>query len=160
MEITLLILSIICALLGVLGCVLPMLPGPPLTYLAMWLLQWSGYTTFSVAEMVIWGVVMVVVSVIDFFLTPIMTKRFGGSNAGSWGSLVGMVAGFFIPVPMLGPVIGAFLGAWGAEKLISKKNSNEAVRAAVGSFLAFIVGTGIKMLACVGMIVACVMAVW
>ena len=159
MEVTLLILSVVCALLGVAGCVLPVLPGPPLTYLAMWLLHWSGYVGFSTAELVVWAVVMVVVSVIDFLLTPMMTRRFGGSTAGGWGSLVGMIAGFFIPMPVLGPVVGAFVGALIAEKLISNKSSQEAMRAAVGSFLAFIVGTGVKLMACVGMIVAGVVAV-
>lgn len=161
MEITLLILSVLCVLLGLAGCILPVIPGPPLSYLGMWLLLWSGYVNFSITEMVVWGVVVIIVSVIDFLLTPLMTKRFGGSSAGSWGSLVGMIIGFFIPIPFfLGPVVGAFVGALLTEKMISKKDSGTAIRAAMGSFLAFIVGTGIKIMACMGMILACVFSAW
>ena len=155
------ILSVLCVLLGLAGCILPVIPGPPLSYLGMWLLLWSGYVNFSITEMVVWGVVVIIVSVIDFLLTPLMTKRFGGSSAGSWGALVGMIIGFFVPIPFfLGPVVGAFVGALLTEKMISKKDSGTAIRAAMGSFLAFIVGTGIKIMVCVGMILACVFAVW
>lgn len=155
MEITLLVLAIICCLLGFAGCILPALPGPPLTYAAMWLLHWSGYAKFSTTEFIVWGVVMVIVGVIDFFLTPWMTRRFGGSKAGTWGSILGLVVGMFLPWPF-GPVLGPFLGAFAGEMLVSKKDSGSAMHAALGSFLSFFVGTGIKLLACIGMLIAAV----
>lgn len=98
---------------------------------------------------------MVIVGVIDFFLTPWMTRRFGGSKAGTWGSILGLVVGMFLPWPF-GPVLGPFLGAFAGEMLVSKKDSGSAMHAALGSFLSFFVGTGIKLLACIGMLIAAV----
>lgn len=155
MEILLLVLSVICCLLGFVGCVLPILPGPPLAYAAMWLLHWSGYGHFSTTEFIVWGGVMVVVMILDIMLAPWMTRRFGGSNAGTWGSIVGLIVGMFLPWPV-GPVLGPFLGAFAGEMLVSKKDSGSAMHAALGSFLSFFVGTGLKMLACIGMLLAAI----
>lgn len=151
MDIFLLVLSVLCALLGVLGCVLPVLPGPPLTYVAMLLSHWSGYVHFSVTALVVWAVVTVAITVIDFFLTPYMTRKFGGSKAGSWGAMIGLVVGMFLPWPV-GPLLGPFTGALLGELFISKKDSASATHAALGSFLSFFVGTGLKLLTCGGMI--------
>lgn len=155
MEILLLVLSIICCMLGLIGCILPILPGPPLSYAAMWLLHWSGYVRFSTTEFVVWGAIMVVVVLIDIFLAPWMTKRFGGSTAGIWGSVVGLFVGMFLPWPV-GPLMGPFLGAFAGEMLVSKKDSGSAMHAALGSFLSFFVGTGLKLLICVGMLLAAI----
>lgn len=152
MDIFLLILSIICGLTGFVGCIIPALPGPPLAYLAMLLLHWSGFVQFSFMELAVWGMIIVAVSVVDFFLTPWMTKRFGGSKAGTWGSIIGLFAGMFMPWP-IGPLAGPFLGAFIGEIIVSRKESDIALRAAIGSFLSFFVGTGIKLLTCVGMLI-------
>ncbi len=88
-------------------------------------------------------------------LAPWMTRRFGGSNAGTWGSIVGLIVGMFLPWPV-GPVLGPFLGAFAGEMLVSKKDSGSAMHAALGSFLSFFVGTGLKMLACIGMLLAAI----
>ncbi len=152
MDIFLLILSIICGLTGIVGCIIPALPGPPLAYLAMLLLHWSGLVQFSFMDLTVWGLIIVAVSVVDFLLTPWMTKRFGGSKAGTWGSIIGLFAGMFMPWP-IGPFAGPFLGAFIGEIIVSQKDSSIALRAAIGSFLSFFVGTGIKLLTCVGMLI-------
>ncbi len=158
MDIVLIVLAGLCFILGFLGCVLPALPGPPLSYVAMWLLQWSGYVHFSTTSMVVWALVTIAVTVIDFLLTPWMTKRFGGSKAGSWGSMIGLVVGMFLPWPV-GPLIGPFAGALLSEILVSRKDTASATHAALGSFLSFFVGTGIKLLACGGMLAASIIAI-
>lgn len=155
MDIILLILAILCAIGGVIGSIVPALPGPPLAYLGMWLAHWSGYVQFSTTALVTWGIVVVVVTVIDFVLAPWMTKRFGGSKAGSWGSTIGLLIGMFAPLPLfVGPILGPFIGAYIGEKYFSGKDSSASLRSAWGSFLAFFVGTGIKLISCVGMIAA------
>lgn len=157
MDVFLLILAILSCLLGFAGCVLPALPGPPLCYLAMLLAHWSGYVQFSITEFVIWAVVVVVVTAIDFFLTPWMTRRFGGSKAGSWCAMLGLVVGLFLPWPVV-PLLGPFAGALIGELVFAKKDAASATNAALGSFLSFFVGTGIKLFACTAMLITAILS--
>lgn len=150
METVLLILAITALILGVAGCIVPMLPGPVLSYAGILLVHWSGYMEFSTTSLILWGVAMVVVSLLDFLLAPWMTKKFGGHSEGSWGSIIGMFAGMiFTPIGML---LGTFLGALIGEFIALKKFSGDALVAAFGSFLSFFVGTGIKLFYCLTLI--------
>lgn len=158
MEIALLILSVMCFVAGFAGCILPILPGPPLSYVGMLLLQWSGYAHLSVTGLVVWAVVAVAVSVADFFLAPWMTRRFGGSNGGSWGAVIGLVIGMFLPWPF-GPLFGPFVGAFVGEIIVGRQQARNAAYAAFGSFLSFFAGTGIKLLACGGILAASICAI-
>lgn len=158
METVFLVLAIIALIVGVAGCIVPMLPGPVLSYAGILLLQWSGYLDFSTGSLIFWGVSMVVVSLLDFFLAPWMTKKFGGHSAGSWGSIIGMFAGMiFTPIGML---LGTFLGALIGEMIALKKFTGDALVAAFGSFLSFFVGTGIKLFYCLTMIMYIVYISW
>lgn len=158
MEIALLMLSVICFVAGFAGCVLPVLPGPPLSYVGMLLLRWSGYAHLSTTSLIVWAVVAVAVSVVDFFLTPWMTRRFGGSNGGSWGAVIGLVVGMFLPWPF-GPLFGPFAGALVGEIIMGRQQVGKAAHAAFGSFLSFFAGTGVKLLVCGGMLAASICAI-
>lgn len=153
MDVVILVLAIICCLLGFAGCIVPVLPGPPLCYVAMLLAHWSGFVRLSITEFVVWAAVVIIVTVIDFFLTPWMTRRFGGSKAGSWCAMLGLVVGMFLPWPV-GPLLGPFLGALLGEIVFAKKDTASATHAALGSFLSFFVGTGVKLIACGSMLAA------
>ncbi len=152
MDILLIILAIICFLVGIAGSILPALPGPPISYLGLWLLHWSKYCEFSSSFLIWTGVIMVIIAVADYFLPPLITKRTGGSNYATVGSIIGMIAGiFFTPVGMLtGMLLGAFLG----ELLFARKGAANALKAAFGSFVGFILGTGFKLLYCFFVMVA------
>lgn len=80
MDILLVILGVICLLVGLAGCFLPVLPGPPVAYLALWLLHFTGYAEFTVTELVVWGLLVVLAQAMDYV------------------------------TPMLGPFVGAFVG--------------------------------------------------
>lgn len=144
------ILAIICAVIGVAGCVIPILPGPPICYVAMLLCLWGG-AEFTTQSLVLWAVVAVAVTLLDNFLPVIMTKRFGGSKAASRGAMIGIVVGLFGgPVGLLlGPFFGALIG----ELTHDGSNSARAFKVAFGSFAAFICGTGIKLVAAIYMTV-------
>lgn len=159
MDIVLLILGILLLCGGLAGCIVPALPGPPMAFVAMILFNWSGYTDFTTIALVIWGIVMVGVTIVDFMLTPWMTKRFGGGKAGNWGATIGLITGILLPIPF-GFLIGPFAGAYIGEKCFAKSDSTTSFKAACGAFLAFFVGTGLKLLYCIAVVVASVSVIW
>lgn len=74
------------------------------------------------------------------------TKKYGGSKAGQIGTTLGLVLGIFIPIPM-GILIGPFLGAFIGEVFFNGTESKQALKAAIGSFVGFLAGTFINILA-------------
>jgi uncharacterized protein YqgC (DUF456 family) len=156
MKIALVILSFVLHLAGLLGAVVPVLPGLPLSFIALLVMQWSGYGGFSPAFLWLWAGITLAVTVMDYFLPSLMTKRFGGSRAAAIGSFVGLLAGIFI-FPPWGIIIGPFLGALIGELIHNRANvakgdaanggTAKAFKVALGSFLAFIVGSGAKLIA-------------
>lgn len=146
MEIFLIILAFIVLLLAMIGSVAPALPGVPLAYLSLWIGRWSGYTPFDNTFMGIMAGVSLVVFLTDYFLPPLILKKFGGSKAATWGSIIGMIVGIlFTPIGMLfGMLLGAFIG----ELLYARKSGADALQAAFGTFVGFILGTGLKLLLC------------
>ena len=139
--------------LGIAGSILPGLPGTPISWVGMLLLYvWgSGVNAagnpMSLQTLIIWGVVVLIVSVVDYVVPMYFTKLTGGSKYAERGALIGLVAGIILTP--IGMIAGSFLGAFIAEVQWGKKSSSEALLAALGSFLGFILGTGIKTIACV-----------
>ncbi|MGN0234853.1 MAG: DUF456 domain-containing protein [Paludibacteraceae bacterium] len=145
MDIFLIILGAICLLVGILGCVLPVLPGVPLAYCGLLLLHATDRVQFSWQFLVIWAVVAVVVQVLDSVVPIWGTKKFGGSKMGVWGSTLGLVIGLFFGP--WGIVLGPFLGAVVFE-LIDGKNTRLALKAGWGSFVGLMTGTILKLICC------------
>lgn len=115
MDIVLIVLGAICLLIGLLGSVLPVLPGVPLSYLGLWLLHWTERASFSWQFLTVWAVVVVVIQVLDYFIPAWGTKKFGGTKWGVWGSTIGLLLGFLMGP--LGIVLGPFVGAVVGELL-------------------------------------------
>lgn len=151
MEIVLDILAILCVVVGIAGCIIPLLPGPPICCVGILLARWAG-ADISTEMLIIWAVVAVGVTLIDNFLPVVMTKKFGGSKAATWGSTIGIVVGLFLgPV---GIILGPFFGALVGELIHDRSSSAKAFKVAFGSFAAFVCGTGIKLVAAVYMSVS------
>ena len=128
---------------GLLGAVVPVIPGTPLSYIGLLVLQWSGRAGFSAAFLLAWAGIAAAVTLMDYLLPSLMTKRFGGSRAAALGSFLGLLAGMFF-FPPLGLILGPFLGAFAGE-LIHSKGGGKALKVALGSFIAFIAGMGAKL---------------
>ena len=142
METVIIILAILAGVIGIAGSILPGLPGTPFSWIGLLLLYIWGPQEMSVSTLVIWGVVVAVVTLVDYLVPMWLTKATGGSKYAERGALIGLVAGIILtPVGM---ILGSFLGAFIAELHWAKKEAGDALKAAVGSFIGFILGTGIK----------------
>lgn len=152
MNILLIVIGIVLLIVGLIGSVAPVLPGPPIAYVSLLLLQFTNKQPFSTLFLILMAAVVVIVTVLDYVIPTIGTKKFGGSRYGAWGCIIGTLAGLFM-FPPLGIIIMPFVGAFIGE-MIYDNNFQNALKAAFGSFLGFLGGTIMKLVVCVVMIVA------
>lgn len=165
MDIVLIVLGAICLLVGIIGCVAPVLPGVPLAYLGLLLLHWTERVQFSWQFLTVWAVIVVVIQLLDYFIPAWGTKKFGGTKWGVWGSTIGLFVGLFMG-PMgivIGPFVGAVVGellyfnrhpqtAQSSDEIEKNSQFNRALRAGLGSFIGLLTGTILKLICC-GMMV-------
>jgi uncharacterized protein YqgC (DUF456 family) len=140
----LLVLGILFMLIGIIGCLVPVLPGPPLSFLGLIFLHLTRFGQFSASTLVILGSISVIVTLLDYIVPVWGTKKFGGSKYGTKGATVGLIVGFFLgPLGIvLGPLIGAFIG-----EMIFKDDLDYAFKAGFGSLLGFLASIGLKLAA-------------
>ncbi len=157
MNIALLILAFLFLLIGIIGCIVPGLPGTPIAYAGLWIAQATDRIDFSWQFLLVWGIVVLFISVLDYVVPAWGTKHYGGTKWGVWGSTIGVFVGLFFGAAgvIFGPLIGAVIG-----ELISGKQLNEAFKAGWGSFIGILFGTILKLIACGLMTVALIQAIW
>jgi hypothetical protein len=142
MEIAIVILAVILTLAGLAGCVLPAIPGPPLNFIAMLLLQWI-WQPYQTLTLILLGIATVIVLVLDYMIPVWGAKIFGATKYGIWGSVIGMLVGiFFSPIGMIGGLLaGAILG-----DMLAGKKPLEALKSGVGTFLGTFAGMVVKLI--------------
>ncbi len=149
METFIIIAAILLGLLGIIGSFVPVLPGPPLSWIALLLLYIFGGGADSSGEpmsltfLIVWLIITAAVTVADYLFPAWITKKTGGSRYASGGALGGMIVGLFFPPA--GIIFGTVLGEFLAELVFEKKNFGASLKSAMGAFLGFILGTGIKL---------------
>ncbi len=141
MDIILIIIGFVFLVIGIIGCILPGIPGPPLAYVSLIFLEFTSAEPFDADFMMYWAAIVVVVTLLDYFVPIWGTKQFGGTKYGMWGSIIGLIIGIF--TGPWGVVIGSFLGAYIGE-LIGGMRNEKALRAGLGAFLGFVAGTIMK----------------
>ena len=155
MEITIDILILIGAflllILGFIGGIVPALPGPILSFAALLVGHYFvRFMHFSSTTLWIVGCLAIFIQLLDQVVPVLGTKRFGGTKYGTWGSIIGLIAGLLFPLA-IGPfgiitiMAGPFIGAYVGEKMGGQDNQ-QAFKAAFGSFLGFLAGTVMKLL--------------
>jgi len=145
METILIIIGAILIITGFVGAFLPVIPDTPLSYIGLILLQLTNPAPFSWTFMIVWAVVVIALMIIEHVIPVWGTKKFGGTPWGVWGSIIGLVLGLFFFPPfgiIVGPLAGAFVG-----ELVGGKDSDQAFKAAWGSFLGFLLGTLLNVIA-------------
>ena len=157
MDIALLIIGFILTLIGILGSFLPVLPGPPISWVGLLLL----YLTKAVPDdwwvLGITAAIALLVFALDYIIPAMGTKKFGGSKAGMAGTVIGLLVAIFFPIlGIFGIIIWPFIGALVGE-LINKADQKTAMKAAFGSFIGFLTGTFLKFVLALSYLVIFVM---
>ncbi|MDZ7766524.1 MAG: DUF456 domain-containing protein [Melioribacteraceae bacterium] len=136
-EIIIIIVGSLFSILGIIGCIFPALPGPPLNYIALLLIHFTGINEFTTTFLIVYLIINIIVQVLDYVLPVYGAKRYGASKKGIWGSVIGMILGFFF-FPPFGVILGALIGAVAGELIAGKKES-EAMRAGFATFIASLI---------------------
>jgi len=142
MEILILIGVGILLFLGFIGSIVPVLPGPLLSYLGLLLYHFFIDIDRMNSDSLIWiTIVVVVISVLDYCLQIYGVKKSGGGKYAIRGSVVGILLGVFL-FPPFGILLGAFIGAFIGGRIEMKKNPLDI---AFGALWGFAAGTILKL---------------
>lgn len=143
-DILLAVCSILLALAGLAGAVLPVLPGPILSLLGLVVFALGhGGQAITWGILATMGLLAAVLMVLDYVVPAAGARRFGATRAGIWGSIIGMAVGFFI-MPGWGIILGALAGAVVGE-LMAGQSRGAALRAGWGVFVGNLFGMGLKL---------------
>ena len=137
-------LGILLCLVAILGSILPLIPGPPIAYVGLLLQQLRDPNPFTTKFLLVWAGVVVLVLLLDYVIPLWGTRRFGGTKYGVWGCTIGFIAAFWMGP--FGVIVGPFLGAFVGE-LIGGQTTHHSFRAALGSFVGFLMGSFLKLVA-------------
>lgn len=159
MEVVGWILVIVCFIISFVGLVYPIIPG--VLFLVGGFLLYGLF--FSFAELSWWFWVIELLFVVLLFGADTLAnafgiKKFGGSNAGMWGSTIGLLIGPFV-IPVAGILLGPFLGAVIAELIVEKRTFSEAVKSGIGSLVGFLTSTIAKAVIQIVMIIVFFIAI-
>ena len=141
--------ALILVLIGLVGAIAPGIAGPPFSFLGLLAISFVEGVNHSSEFLVIMGVIAAVVFALDYIVPAWGTKRLGGSQAGVKGSTIGLILGLFVtlffPIGFIAILLGPFVGAYLGEKSAGT-DDHKAWKAAFGSFVGFLVGTGLKVI--------------
>ena len=144
MEVAWLSVGWVLVAAGMVGCVVPVVPGPILSYCALLCLLGTSHAP-TVAVLVTFGVVTIIATVLDYVVPALGAKKFNCSKLGIVGCAIGTVIGIaFFPLGLLlGPFLGAVIG-----ELIAGKPLGKSFWGGIGAFVGFLAGTILKLVAC------------
>ena len=146
-ENTLTIISLICLVVGFFGSFLPVIPGAILSWIGLLVFKFTPYADYGWPLLIITGILVIIVQVLNYVLPAYGSKKFGGSRKGMIGASIGLLVGIiFSPFGFVSIIIAPFLGAFLGEYLFQKKGQKDALRAAFGTFVGFMVSTGFSMI--------------
>lgn len=155
MEALIVIIAVALGFIGLLGCIVPVIPGPPLSYLGLLVLylwhdpiQQAGVLSGGLTGkfMLVWLGITAAVTILDYIVPVLFTKVTGGSKEAVRWSIAGTIIGMLF-FPPFGIIIGAFLGAFLGEIIVHNKTLGSSLLSGIGSLLGFVFGIGIKFAA-------------
>ena len=144
MDIVIICVVAFILLLGIIGCFIPIIPGPPISYGG--LLVFHFFSSYTIDENSLWfmAFVVIAVTVFDLWVQIYGVKKFGGTKKAVNGSIIGLIIGIFF-LPPFGIIIGPFLGAFIGARMEENSDVNKSIKIALGALAGFLVGTMLKL---------------
>ena len=144
MDIIIICVVAFILLLGIIGCFVPIMPGPPISYGALLLFHFA--TSYSIKEDILWlmAFIVIAVTVFDLWVQIYGVKKIGGTKKAVNGSIIGLIIGIFF-LPPFGIIIGPFLGAFIGARMEEGSDVNKSIKIALGALAGFMVGTMLKL---------------
>ncbi|MGB0916083.1 MAG: DUF456 domain-containing protein [Flavobacteriales bacterium] len=146
-EIAILLIGLLINGIGILGCIIPALPGPAISWCSLLLFYFLPEYEISTTALVVSGILMLLVTGLDYVVPVLGAKKFGSSRAGVIGGMIGVVVGLIFSLTgvgvifiVLGPLIGTIVGDLAAGGTFTK-----ALNSGLGSLIGFLIGTSIKL---------------
>lgn len=141
------LLAALILLVGVLGSILPILPGAPISVVTLIVCKLLNITELSWWVIVLFVLLTALSIFLDYIIPVVTTKRMGGSKYGMIGLLIGFVVGiFFSPFGLFSLILAPFFGALIGELLYDIKNGQRALKSALGAMIGFLITSGFSLL--------------
>ena len=144
-TIALIILCSVLMVVGLIGVILPVLPGIPLSWLGLFIYALgTSFERISIATVVIFFILTVFTLILAFVAPMLGAKKYQASKLGIFGAFLGFTVGIFtfgFWGIILGPLVGAFLG-----ELLVGRTPKQAFGSALGALLGFVAGTLFKII--------------
>ena len=158
MNVLLWVLGIVLVVVGLVGIILPALPGTILIFAGLAIAAWAdGFSRVGIATLVVIGVIAAASYGVDFVAAALGVKRLGASPRAMVGAGLGTLLGLFLGLPglVLGPFLGAMLGEFSANRDFAR-----AGRAGLAAWLGFAIGAVVKVALAFSMIAIFVAALF
>ena len=143
MTLILATLAVVMVIIGLIGVVMPALPGHMLILAGLIVGAWAnGFTRVGIWTLVVIGVIALASYAVDFVAVALGAKRLGASPRAMTGAALGTLAGLFFGLPgvIVGPFVGAVIG-----ELTAHRNFAKAGKAGVAAWIGFAIGTAVKV---------------
>jgi uncharacterized protein len=144
------ILAAILTVTGLVGMLLPVVPGAPVLFLGLLFGAWAeNFHYIGVWTLLILALMTALTYLVEFAASVLGVKKYGGSNRAMAGAALGGVVGLFFGIPgiLLGPFVGAVIG-----ELSLQRTLDEASRAGFGTVVGLAIGLAGKFAIGIAMI--------
>ena len=137
------LIAIVSIVVGVLGTIIPALPGTPMIFAGMFLIAWwQDFAIIGILPLVILAALSALAIVVDFVASALGARRVGASNWAIVGATLGSIIGMFFFIP--GLIIGPFVGAVAGE-LFAQSTVQQAARVGIATWIGLLIGTALKV---------------
>ena len=136
-------------LVGLIGVVLPALPGLPLVFAGLLISAWAdGFQHVSWPMLTFLGLLTLVSLVLDYWAAAHGAKRVGASRTATIGAALGMLVGGFVFFPIgffLGPFVGALVGELLHRRSVAREDIGAATKIGIATWLGIALGIALKL---------------